>query len=793
MCRGDVIGFSQPGLEADGDGGDGAPRIALSLRRRGIYVDHPHALSKTNLLPIPSALLRTPMVDADQIARHLREHPGLIAREVAKALDTTRKEINHYLYQGRGSRFEMDEDRHWYILDQGIPDSEPPEEAGQMSDQVQSRGFALPHVPDEGCPELPGDGSRLSDDQQDRVIQAPCSARLIVEAGPGFGKTDVACARVARLLEDDVSPSRILLLSFTRTAVREMRERIQALSGDSSGIDAVQIRTIDSLAWHLRSDEAGAAPTQTYGQAIQRVLDQLQNPDELVRAAMEDLEHILVDEGQDLVGDRADLLLRIFELLPASTGVTIFHDPAQAIYDWSDDDADPSGEYVGEGEPLAWAEHRMIDKLDENALSFEHVTLTALYRTSDPALRQMFLGARRLVLDDAEEQKEEKLRSVLLDCAPEELLDLKDLASTIKELGEQNPDTLVLFRTTAACLEAASYLNSSAVPHRLRFGGLPRRYPPWIARVAYHAYRHRHARYLSRADFDSAWDRLDEWMATEVGPEEAWELLRRAAKVRGQEEIDLHRLADRLATRSLPEDLGHREIGTKGPILSTIHGSKGREAHSVVLGVLEEPYRANDDDEARVLYVGLSRAKEALKIQRMRRNFWTKGDLGLWHRKNRTKGKCQRFQMELAQEEHMEPMASLQAAGEQSEKQQSALASFSGDILKMKGICIADGSKSWPWRIYADDERMGEVDESLHLGQLSKSYNDALWAVAKRRFTDRRPGSLKFVYWYDVISTAIPREDRRIESMPEPFRSLRMFLSPVFAGIPMICTAPWRH
>jgi len=52
---------------------------------------------------------------------------------------------------------------------------------------------------------------------------------LLILAGAGTGKTTTLCARVAWLLSEGVPAERILLLTFTRRAAREMVERVAAL------------------------------------------------------------------------------------------------------------------------------------------------------------------------------------------------------------------------------------------------------------------------------------------------------------------------------------------------------------------------------------------------------------------------------------------------------------------------------------------------------------------------------------------------------------------------------------
>src|SRR5438309_7341065 len=53
---------------------------------------------------------------------------------------------------------------------------------------------------------------------------------LLILAGAGTGKTTTLCSRVARLLSEGVPAERILLLTFTRRAAREMIQRARALA-----------------------------------------------------------------------------------------------------------------------------------------------------------------------------------------------------------------------------------------------------------------------------------------------------------------------------------------------------------------------------------------------------------------------------------------------------------------------------------------------------------------------------------------------------------------------------------
>ena len=57
----------------------------------------------------------------------------------------------------------------------------------------------------------------------------------MIIAGAGSGKTRTLTYKVARLIEDGVSPENILLLTFTRRAAREMISRAENILGAGLG------------------------------------------------------------------------------------------------------------------------------------------------------------------------------------------------------------------------------------------------------------------------------------------------------------------------------------------------------------------------------------------------------------------------------------------------------------------------------------------------------------------------------------------------------------------------------
>src|SRR5712672_4229988 len=67
-------------------------------------------------------------------------------------------------------------------------------------------------------------------EQQQAAVMAPPGPSLVI-AGAGAGKTRTLIYRVAYLLEQGIPPERILLLTFTNKAAREMMRRVADLLG----------------------------------------------------------------------------------------------------------------------------------------------------------------------------------------------------------------------------------------------------------------------------------------------------------------------------------------------------------------------------------------------------------------------------------------------------------------------------------------------------------------------------------------------------------------------------------
>lgn len=169
------------------------------------------------------------------------------------------------------------------------------------------------------------------DDSQMCVIEAEIEARRIITAAAGQGKTEVVVARLDSLREQglDVMDD-VLILSFSRAAVDTVRKR-----SEQNGVFSVEARTFDSFAGKVLL-EAGELETVRGGfDARIRRATELIKGDELV---IDQYEHVIIDESQDLVGDRAEMALALMAGLGTNAGFTVLGDPLQGIYDFQLDD-----------------------------------------------------------------------------------------------------------------------------------------------------------------------------------------------------------------------------------------------------------------------------------------------------------------------------------------------------------------------------------------------------------------------------------------------------------------------
>jgi len=594
-----------------------------------------------------------------------------------------------------------------------------------------------------------------TDDGQQIVITAGPEERLLVDAGPGTGKTHTACIKVAALIrEHDIPPSRIWMISFTRTAVHEIRSRLTTLLEDAGEAASVRIATLDSFAWAVHSGfSKDAVLTGSYDDNIAQTLAKIcDNPD--VREDFGKVRHVVIDEAQDIVGMRAELVLAIVDAVAEDCGVTVFADQAQAIYGFTEDDAGRNGLGVC-----------LLDELEDR--DFRSISLSEVHRTDSPELLKIFTEVRSTVLDN---KVPAVARGAKVRTEIERLADASIGPASDLKLDELPPNGLVLMRQRSDVLLASSF--NQEIPHRLRMSGLPIRILSWPALLLWDHIERR----LTKDTFDRRWKERLAGRAGMPSPDAAWQLLFETAGENATV-IDLHRLRTVLGRSSPPAPFTSPEYGDSGPIVGTIHASKGREAEDVCLYLPplpdEEDEQTDADEEVRVMFVGATRARRKLSIGNTNGKRPGNVDGRFWK-----KLRGRKLQVEIGRLYDIEPRGLVGRSTFATAADALKAQNFLSEAPQLRGL-FASAQKELGWSFSL------ETSEGLRLGALSEKVKADLREIARRCDNWPPPNYLPHIRSLGLRSLALRADDAAVDQLHEPWRSSGFLLAPMLIGISM--------
>jgi hypothetical protein len=447
-----------------------------------------------------------------------------------------------------------------------------------------------------------------------QVIDAPLRTNQIVFAPPGTGKTYALVKRLSKLILDGeiTNPScKVLILSFSRAAVSEIVNRMDEESRNFGNIDLryVQIRTFDSFA--ARSMISGENPvtlTGSYSKNIEMFSNLLVTRN-LPEESLEDIGHLkllVVDEIQDLVGERARMTLALVQQVIRNRGsVLLLGDPAQAIYDWQlgrDDDL-TSAEFIRQARTMLTA-----DGGGYQELTFDHY-----HRFENDRLLSFAQACRKAVGDDGSSPDMTRLRNQLNSYCP------TIPESRLSEEANSTHSVAVLTRTNLEAYQLSKWCDDQAISYRVERGSSGDYWPGWIARLCMGFENST----MSKSMLERRWNKhVSDSEAAEL--DSALEYLETHG-VYEQEQLDVEALSA-LIEKSQPITSWppKHEVGLT---ISTVHRSKGLQFDRVAL-LNPEPEdfsgedRSNDGENARVIYVAATRAKrELLNLTRNRSIF----------------------------------------------------------------------------------------------------------------------------------------------------------------------------
>ena len=408
------------------------------------------------------------------------------------------------------------------------------------------------------------------DKDQRRVAEAGVDERLYVTAGPGSGKTETVSARIQYLIDDEgLSGGEILVISFSRAAVEAVQRR-QRLKGSHSW---VWVTTIDSLATRMLADEGIDVTGLGFDARIRRLIALFATDD--IDTPLPDVRHIIIDEVQDVVGIRANLVALLLTALPDDVGFTMLGDPKQGIYDFQLDDefTDPtfllrSARTLNATEVALWGQYRAESRDAKTAM-----TLRGKGRTDLAWIGEMEAFVAEMPTFDP--------------------------GALAEQARQMQGSIALLTRSNAQALTVARMLHREGVQADLLARSSDRSIDPWVAEV------------LGDAPTSLTKQQFQEVACSSQMPmdwEEAWLLLRGITRA-NTKYLNLIEAARRLADGIVPVALTSRRSRLT---VSTIHRAKGLEFDHVLLLSPEDWYGDRDSEFGRALYVALTRPRRRL-------------------------------------------------------------------------------------------------------------------------------------------------------------------------------------
>ncbi|HEY4708338.1 MAG TPA: ATP-dependent helicase [Thermodesulfobacteriota bacterium] len=482
---------------------------------------------------------------------------------------------------------------------------------------------------------------------------------LLVVAGPGSGKTRVLSARFVRLVKEGADPGRILAVTFTNRAAREMKERI---STELGGRAPLNISTFHSLALRilrrqrpdlrlitrvearallkelgaLEPDKAldrisafkngmrgeGGMDRPLFDSYSQRLKDsRALDFDDLVPEAARLIErqgnppfdHVMIDEYQDINPMQAAF---VKALSRGAKSLMAIGDPDQAIYSFR-------------GSSI-----RCFLDFEREYEDAERVCLSRNYRSG----RTIVEASRALISNNKErldndirpemeggsitgiEFGDEREEAAFIIREVERLMGGLTSLTASYDTGHRFSDFAVLCRTNRLSEHIAGEFGRSAIPFHLVK-------PPGPALAGF--LRSMRGRELPEG-VEAVHFLKEEGL--KAGIEGEW--LEGISPGAG-EETSLDAIVDELML-SIPSD--NIDIKADKVNIMTLHSAKGLEWRCVFLAGVEDglvPMRLKGDcdieEERRLFYVGMTRAKERLFISRARtRRVWGEQREGKW-------------------------------------------------------------------------------------------------------------------------------------------------------------------
>ena len=422
-------------------------------------------------------------------------------------------------------------------------------------------------------------------EKQREIIDDNTSQYIVVTAGPGSGKTRVLVHKLASLLLlEDVKHEQLLMVTFSRAAVTEFKQRLFELIGNAAAF--VEIKTFHSYCFDLLGKVGDLDKAENIVSDAARMIK-----DGEVELGRITKTVVVIDEAQDMDKSEYALIEALMERNEDMRVIAVGDDD-QNIYSFRGSDSRYLRSFITEKNAVKY-------ELVENYRSCRAVVSLA-NAFAETITERMKLNP---IVSMSESEGEVKLfryksRNIETAVVNDLLADI-DGSSTACVLTSTNMEAMRVMGMLIRKGQRAKLIQSNdgfdiynlaEIRYFLKMLEMKLTSPIISQKVWDKA----------RAELESAYSRstvlpmclsmLDDY--------------ERSTERKYKSDLDM------FIHESNLEDFYHTESGTV--FVSTIHKSKGREFDSVYM--LLDNVRADNDDDRRKIYVGLTRAKSRLHI-----------------------------------------------------------------------------------------------------------------------------------------------------------------------------------
>lgn len=421
-------------------------------------------------------------------------------------------------------------------------------------------------------------------EKQRKIINDNQSKYIVVAAGPGSGKTRVLVHKLASLLlMEDVKHEQLLMLTFSRAAATEFKERLIGLIGNAAYF--VEIKTFHSFSFDLLGKTGNIEDSDDVVASAAKLIEDGEAEQGRINKTV-----LVIDEAQDMDKDEYNLVSALIKNNEEMRVIAVGDDD-QNIFQFRGSDS-----------------HYMQAFIDEmGATKYE---MTENYR-SDHAIVDV---SNQFVKKIAHRMKSSPCVSVNKEVGMVSIIQYKSenmelpLVKQVKETYH-NERACILTNTNDEAARLVGLLLKQGINAKLIQSANGFRFVN-LAEVRY---------FLKLIDKDletpviseDSWEKAKQKTLETYKDSTCIDYIKEFVKKFERTNQKKYRsdLADFVFESELEDFCGD---GNQTVLVSTIHKAKGREFDTVYMLLCNE--QANTDEAVRKLYVGMTRAKKSLYI-----------------------------------------------------------------------------------------------------------------------------------------------------------------------------------